>query len=70
MTRTTRTPRFLSELNAFRRIAAGLALTLTVVMLAGVGGLADMHYDAAVTAAAAESTPTQVVVVTARRLPA
>lgn len=68
MSRTARTPRFVSELNAFRRIAAGLSLALTLVMLAGVAGLADMHYDAALTAAA-DNPPVQVVVVTARRLP-
>ncbi|WP_374674707.1 hypothetical protein [Ideonella sp.] len=65
---TDRTPRFVTALNASRRIAAGLSVALTVMVLAGVGELADQHYDDAV-AAAADSRPTQVVHVTAKRLP-
>ena len=61
-------PRFAAEETAVRRLAAGLALVLTMGLVAAMGQLADRQYDSALMAQADEA-PTQVVVVHATRLP-
>jgi hypothetical protein len=65
---TTATPRFARHESQARRLFAGLALAVTVIVGAGVGQLADSGYDAGLMAQA-DLAPTQVVVVTATRLP-
>jgi hypothetical protein len=65
---TAATPRFARHESQARRLFAGLALVATLVTGAVVGQLADSGYDAALMAQA-DLVPTQVVVVTAKRLP-
>lgn len=67
MSTTAHTPRFISEQSTARRVAAGLALVLTLGLLAGLDQVADRQYDNALFAQAVESG--QVVVVVAKRLP-
>lgn len=61
-------PRFTSRENAVRRIAAGLAMAVTLGIAMGVAGLADYEYDRMLIAQAGKA-PVQVVVVSAPRLP-
>jgi hypothetical protein len=61
-------PRFSSRENAVRRIAAGLAMVVTVGIAMGVSGLADHEYDRMLIAQA-DKAPVHVVVVSAPRLP-
>jgi hypothetical protein len=65
---TTAAPRFTRHESQTRRLFAGLALAVTVIVGAALGQLADSGYDAALMAQA-DLAPTQVVVVTATRLP-
>lgn len=60
-------PRFAAEETTVRRLAAGLALVLTMGLVAAMGQLADRQYDDALMAQA-DDAPTQVVVVHATRL--
>ncbi|HJV71276.1 hypothetical protein [Ideonella sp.] len=69
MSTTARTPRFISQQATARRVAAGLAIVLTLGLLAGLDQVADRQYDDALMAQAADAAPAQVVVVTAKRLP-
>lgn len=69
MSTTARTPRFISQQTTARRVAAGLALVLTLGLVAGLDQVADHQYDAALMAQAVDTTPVQVVVITAKRLP-
>lgn len=64
----TAAPRFAQESTA-RRIAAGLALVLTMGVVATLDKVADRQYDEALTAEVSEATPVQLVIVTASRLP-
>jgi hypothetical protein len=66
---TAYTPRFASHETTVRRAAAGLALVLTLGLMAGLDHVADRQYDEALMAQADEA-PTQVVVITAKRLSA
>lgn len=59
-------PRFSSHETAVRRIAAGLAMVVTLGIAMGVAGLADYEYDRMLIAQA-DSAPAHVVVVTAAR---
>jgi hypothetical protein len=59
--------RFASHQSTVRRIAAGLALVVTLGLVLGMGALADQSYDRALIAMA-DSAPTHVVVVSAPRL--
>lgn len=59
---------FAKHESAVRRIAAALAVVVTLGLVSGMGALADREYDDALMAYMADSQPTQVVVVTARRL--
>ena len=52
-----------------RHAAAGVALAMALSVMAALGQVADGQYDDALMAQA-DDAPTQVVVVTARRLPA
>ncbi|MFZ5549380.1 MAG: hypothetical protein ACOZJX_11845 [Pseudomonadota bacterium] len=61
-------PRFSSRENAVRRIAAGLAMAVTLGIAMGVAGLADYEYDRMLIAQA-DKAPVQVAVVSAPRLP-
>ena len=67
---TTSTTRFAAEQTFVRRIAAGLALALTMGMLVGLDQVADAQYDEAMVAQAAQVPADQVVVITAKRLQA
>jgi len=69
MSTTARTPRFISQQTTARRVAAGLALVLTLGLVAALDQVADRQYDNALMAQAAESNAVQVVVITAKRLP-
>jgi hypothetical protein len=64
---TANTPRFAAQETTVRRMAAGLALVLTLGLAAGLDQVADRQYDAALMAQA-DDAPTQVVVITAKRL--
>lgn len=64
----TTTPRFASRESTVRRIAAGLAMVVTLGIVFGMGALADESYDK-VLIAHADKVPVQVVVITAQRLP-
>ena len=64
---TANTPRFAAHQTAARRVAAGLALVLTLGLMAGLDKVADRQYDDALMAQA-DDAPTQVVGVTAKRL--
>lgn len=66
---TTDTPRFAAHESAARRVAAGLALVLSLGLMAGLDQVADRQYDQA-WLAQADDVPTQVVVVSAKRLQA
>jgi hypothetical protein len=66
---TTRTAHFTAHDSTARRVAAGLALVLTMGIVATLDKVADRQYDEALTAEASESTPVQLVIVTASRLP-
>lgn len=66
---TATTPRFAAQQTAARRVAAGLALVLTLGLMAGLDQVADRQYDDALMAQA-DAAPTQVVVITAKRLQA
>ncbi|WP_374567307.1 hypothetical protein [Ideonella sp.] len=66
---TATTPRFAAQQTAARRVAAGLALVLTLGLMAGLDHVADRQYDDALMAQA-DNAPTQVVVITAKRLQA
>lgn len=61
-------PRFSSRESAVRRIAAGLAMAVTLGITMGVAGLADYEYDRMLIAQA-DLAPVHVVVVSAPRLP-
>ena len=65
---STPAPRFAADSTA-RRIAAGLSLVLTMGVVAALDKVADRQYDQALTTEASESTPVQLVIVTATRLP-
>jgi hypothetical protein len=67
---TTSTTRFAAEQTFVRRIAAGLALALTMGMLVGLDQVADAQYDEAMVAQVAQVPADQVVVITAKRLQA
>jgi len=67
---TTSTPRFITEQTSARRIAAGLALVLTMGLVAGLDRVAEFQYDEAMVAQVAETQAPQVVVITAKRLQA
>lgn len=58
---------FATHESAFRRIAAGVALALTLGLVAGLDQVADRQYDEA-WLNQTDNAPTQVVVVTAKRL--
>lgn len=58
--------RFASQQSTVRRIAAGLAMVVTLGIVMGVGAIADQEYDK-VLIAMADSAPTHVVVVSASR---
>ena len=64
----TSTPRFAAEQSFARRIAAGLALVLTMGLLAGLDRVAEAQYDNAMIAEVAQTPAEQVVVITAKRL--
>lgn len=64
----TTAPLFARHESQVRRVFAGLAVVLTLGVLASIGQLADSGYDEALMAQA-DSAPTQVVVITAKRLP-
>lgn len=64
----TTAPRFARHESQARRLFAGLAVVVSMGVLASIGQLADSGYDAALMAQA-DSAPTQVVVITAKRLP-
>lgn len=64
----TTAPLFARYESQVRRVFAGLAVVLTLGVLASIGQLADNGYDEALMAQA-DSAPTQVVVITAKRLP-
>jgi hypothetical protein len=67
---TASTPRFVAEQSSARRIAAGLALMLTLGVLAGLDRVAEAQYDEAMVAQVSETPADQVVVITAKRLQA
>jgi len=67
---TTSTTRFAAEQTFVRRIAAGLALVLTMGLLVGLDRVADAQYDEAMVAQVAQFPADQVVVITAKRLQA
>jgi hypothetical protein len=67
---TASTPRFIAEQTSARGIAAGLALVLTMGLVAGLDRVAEFQYDEAMVAQVAESPAAQVVVITAKRLQA
>jgi hypothetical protein len=67
---TATTPRFAAEQTSARRIAAGLALVLTMGLVAGLDRVAEFQYDEAMVAQVAETPAAQVVVITAKRLQA
>ncbi len=69
MSTTAQPPRFAAHQTLARRIAAGLALALTLGVLAGLDRVADQQYDAALMAQWAAEPADQVVVITAKRLP-
>lgn len=65
---TAQTPRFVAQLSNARRVAAGLALVLTLGALAALSQLADHQYDSALMAQAGDpDSATQVVVITGKR---
>jgi hypothetical protein len=66
---TPRTARFTAHDSTARRVAAGLALVLTMGIVATLDQVADRQYDEALMAEVSESTPVQLVIVTASRLP-
>lgn len=61
--------RFSSQEGQVRRAAAGVALVMAMSVLAALGQVADGQYGDALMAQA-DDAPTQVVVVSAKRLPA
>jgi hypothetical protein len=65
---TATAPRFVTQQTTARRVAAGLALVLTMGLVAGLDQLADRQYDNALMAQAADAAPVQVVVITGKRL--
>ena len=67
---TARTAHFAAEQSFARRIAAGLALVLTMGLLAGLDRVAEAQYDNAMIAEVAQTPAEQVVVITAKRLQA
>ncbi|MGM9488760.1 hypothetical protein [Ideonella sp. YS5] len=67
---TASTPRFATEQTSARSIAAGLALVLTMGLVAGLDRVAEFQYDEAMVAQAVETSAPQVVVITAKRLQA
>jgi hypothetical protein len=67
---TATTPRFAAEQTFARRIAAGLAVVLTIGLVAGLDRVAEAQYDQAMVAQVAETPADQVVVITAKRLQA
>jgi hypothetical protein len=69
MSHTTNSFRFASQGTQVRRGAAGVALVMALIVMAALGQVADVQYDDALMAQADEA-PTQVVVVSAKRLPA
>jgi len=66
---TAATPLFAANETRVRSLAAGLALVLTLGLVASLNQVADRQYDAALMADAANNVPTQLVVITATRLP-
>lgn len=64
---TTDTPRFAAHESAARRVAAGLAMVLSLGLMVGLDQVADRQYDQA-WLAQADDVPTQVVVISAKRL--
>lgn len=64
----TTAPLFARHESQARRLFAGLAIVVTLAVLASIGQLADSGYDDALMAQTG-SAPTQVVVITAKRLP-
>lgn len=69
MNRITNPFRFSSQEGQVRRAAAGVAFVMALSLMAALGQVADGQYDDALMAQADEA-PTQVVVVSAKRLPA
>jgi len=65
---TTSTLRFAAEQSTARRIAAGLALVLTMALVAGLDRVAEAQYDQAMVAQVADTPADLVVVITAKRL--
>jgi hypothetical protein len=59
--------RFAQQESQVRRTAAGIALVMALGLMAALGQVADGQYDEALMAQA-DDAPTQVVVVTAKRL--
>ncbi|MEK8032122.1 hypothetical protein AACH06_14945 [Ideonella sp. DXS29W] len=60
------TLRFAAHESTVRRVAAGLALALSLGLMAGLDHVADRQYDEA-WLAQSDNAPTQVVVITAKR---
>jgi hypothetical protein len=67
---TASTLRFAADQTFARRIAAALALVLTMGLLAGLDRVAEAQYDEAMVAQVAGTPASQVVVITAKRLQA
>ena len=68
MTTTTTTTRFVASSLTHRAVAFGLAALVSMSLLSGVSVTADHVHDEALMAQV-DSATTQVVVVTAKRLP-
>jgi hypothetical protein len=69
MTHLTNRFRFSSQETQVRRAAAGVALVMAFSVMAALGQVADGQYDDALMAQA-DDAPTQVVLISAKRLPA
>jgi hypothetical protein len=67
---TASTPRFAAEQSSVRRVAAGLAIVLTMGLVAGLDRVAEFQYDEAMVAEVAQTPAAQVVVISAKRLQA
>lgn len=65
---TATAPRFVTQQTTARRIAAGLAVVLTLGLMGALDQIADHEYASALTAQA-DTAPTHFVLVSAKRLP-
>jgi hypothetical protein len=61
--------RFAKQESTIRRVAAALAVVMSLGLIGSIGEMADRHYDN-VLMAQADAMPTHVVVVTAKRIQA